>query len=55
MEVGGNLLVGAGERAGLYQLMVMAGGFVTWSQTDIEVTDDECDVDPLNLSALLQR
>ena len=55
MEVQGNLLVGAGERAGLYQLTVMADGFVTWDQSDIEVTADECHVDPVNLSVPLQR
>ena len=54
MEVRGDLLVGAGERAGLYQLTVMAHGFVTWSQSEIEVTADECHVDPVNLSVLLQ-
>ena len=55
MEVGGNVLVGAGERAGLYQLTVMADGYVTWTQNDIEVTADECHVDPVSLEVLLHR
>ena len=55
MEVGGNVLVGAGERAGLYELTGMADGYVTWTQNDIEVTADECHVDPVSLEVLLHR
>jgi hypothetical protein len=55
MGVGGNVLIGAGERAGLYELTVMADGYVTWTQNDIEVTADECHVDPVSLEVLLHR
>jgi hypothetical protein len=53
MGVGGNVLAGAGERAGLYELTVMADGYVTWTQGDIEVTADECHVEPVSLAVLL--
>jgi hypothetical protein len=53
MGVGGNVLAGAGERAGLYELTVMADGYVTWTQGDIEVTADECHVEPVSLTVLL--
>jgi hypothetical protein len=55
MEVWGNALVGAGERAGLYELTIMADGYVTWTQSALEVTADECHVDPVSLEALLHR
>jgi hypothetical protein len=53
MGVGGNVLAGAGERAGLYELTVMADGYVTWTQGNIEVTADECHVEPVSLTVLL--
>jgi len=55
MEVGGNVLFGAGERAGLYELTIVADGYVTWTQNDIEVTADECHVDPVRLEVQLHR
>ena len=53
MGVGGNVLAGAGERAGLYELTVMADGYVTWTQGDIQVTADECHVESVSLAVLL--
>ena len=55
MEVGGNVLFGAGERAGLYELTITAEGYVTWTQNDIEVTADECHVDTVGLEVQLYR
>ncbi|MGY8779150.1 MAG: hypothetical protein ACKVIN_13650 [Longimicrobiales bacterium] len=55
MEVGGNVLVGAGERAGLYELTIMADGYVAWTESALEVTADKCHVDPVSLEVLLHR
>lgn len=55
MEVMGNHLMGAGERAGNYDITVTAPGYVPWDTTGIVVTADECHVHGVSLTASLHR
>jgi hypothetical protein len=55
MTVMGNQLVGAGERAGTYDVMVTAPGYTAWDTAGIVVTADECHVHGVGLTATLQR
>jgi hypothetical protein len=55
MTVMGNQLVGAGERAGTYDVRVTAPGYTAWDTTGIVVTADECHVHGVSLTATLQR
>ena len=50
----GRTLVGAGERAGTYIITVAREGYHSWVLTDVEVTEDECHVDPVSLLAELE-
>jgi hypothetical protein len=49
------LLSSAGERAGTYDLTVRSPGYRDWTRTGVEVTEDECHVRPITLSARLQK
>jgi hypothetical protein len=53
MEVYGNTLLGAGEQAGKYAIVVSASGYKLWTRTDVEVTEDECHVKTVPLTARL--
>lgn len=45
----------AEERAGTYLLDILAGGYRPWSRQGISVSQDDCHVRTVNVSALLQR
>jgi hypothetical protein len=49
------LLSSAGERAGTYELTVRSPGYRDWTRTGVEVTEDECHVRPITLTARLQK
>lgn len=53
MQVFGNHLLGAGERAGTYDITVTAPGYRAWDTTGVKVTADECHVRGVNLTARL--
>ena len=53
MEVFDNTLLGAGEQAGNFAVVVTAPGYELWTKTDIQVTEDECHVRPIRLTAEL--
>lgn len=53
MEGYGNTLMGAGETSGTFAVVVTAPGYAVWTQTDVEVTSDECHVRPVRLDAEL--
>jgi hypothetical protein len=53
MQVFGNRLMGAGERAGTYNITVTAPGYARWDTTGIMVTADECHVHGVGLTARL--
>jgi hypothetical protein len=53
MDVLGNRLMGAGERAGTYDIAVTAPGYARWDTTGITVTADECHVHGVGLTARL--
>ena len=55
MEILGNRLMGAGERAGTYDITVTAPGYARWDTTGIVVTADECHVHGVGLTARLAR
>lgn len=48
-----NQLVGAGERAGTYDVSVTALGYAPWSQQNVDVDKDECHVEQRTLTATL--
>jgi hypothetical protein len=48
-------LVTAGERAGTYQISVSKPGYLPWSRSNVRVTANECHVNPVSVTALLQR
>ncbi len=50
----GRTMVGAIERAGTYIITVAREGYHSWVLTDVEVTEDECHVDPVLLLAELE-
>lgn len=54
MTVLGNRLMGAGERAGTYDITVTAPGYAPWDTTGIVVTADECHVRGVHLTAALR-
>jgi hypothetical protein len=47
-------LAAAGERAGTYQIAVSKPGYATWSQSNVRVTTNQCHVNTVELTALLQ-
>jgi len=44
----------AGERAGTYQVSVSKPGYATWIKSNVRVTKNECHVNTVQLTALLQ-
>lgn len=53
-EVDGFPLQAAHERAGTYQVEVSKPGYATWSLNNVQVTRNECHVNTVSLTALLQ-
>ncbi len=53
MQVFGNDLFGAGERAGVYSVVVNAAGYETWVSTGVRVRGGDCHVVPVDLKARL--
>jgi len=47
-------LFAAAERAGTYRVTVTKTGFAPWIQNDVRVTANECHVNTVTLTALLQ-
>jgi hypothetical protein len=47
-------LAAAGERGGTYQITVSKPGYATWSQSNVRVTENQCHVNTIQLTALLQ-
>jgi len=43
----------AGERAGVYSVVVRSPGYRDWTRSGIRVTGDQCHVRPVNLTAEL--
>jgi hypothetical protein len=50
----GTLYMGAGERAGTYEVTVEAPGFRTVVFQNVRVEEDECHVEPENLVVMLE-
>jgi hypothetical protein len=48
-------LLTAGERAGTYQISVSKPGYLPWSRSNVRITANECHVNPVSVTALLQR
>jgi hypothetical protein len=48
------VLAAAGERAGVYQVTVSKPGYAKWVQSNVRVTKNQCHVNTVNLTALLQ-
>lgn len=44
----------AGERAGTYEVAVSKPGYSTWIKSNVRVTKNECHVNTVQLTALLQ-
>ena len=47
-------LLTAGERAGTYQISVSKPGYLQWSRSNVRITANECHVNPVSVTALLQ-
>jgi hypothetical protein len=47
-------LLTAGERAGTYQVSVSKPGYLPWSRSNVRITGNECHVNPVSVTALLQ-
>lgn len=55
MVFGDDLMLGAGERAGTYDVLITKVGYEDWSASRVTVTADECHVRPVALQANLVR
>jgi hypothetical protein len=53
MVLGPDVMVGAGERPGTYDITITKDGFMTWTAENVTVTADECHVIPVSLDANL--
>lgn len=53
-ELNGLNLNAAGERAGTYEVAVSKPGYATWIKSGVRVTKNECHVNTVQLTALLQ-
>lgn len=49
------LVSAAGERPGTYDLTVRSPGYLDWTRAGVQVTADECHVDPVALTARLRK
>jgi hypothetical protein len=50
-----DVLVGAGEHAGTYTITITKTGYQPWQKANVVVTKDECHVNGVTLTALLQK
>ncbi len=48
-------LIGASERAGMYQIEVMKPGYSVWRRQDVEVSANLCHVNTVDLQAYLEK
>ncbi len=55
MVFGDDTMLGAGERAGTYDVLITKPGFEDWTASRVTVTADECHVQPVALQANLVR
>ncbi len=55
MVFGEDTMLGAGERAGTYDVLITKAGFEDWTASRVTVTADECHVHPVGLQANLVR
>jgi hypothetical protein len=55
MIFGDDTMLGAGERAGTYDVLITKTGFEDWTASRVTVTADECHVHPVGLQANLVR
>lgn len=53
MVFGEDRMLGAGERAGTYDVLITKPGYEAWSASPVTVTADECHVHPVSLQANL--
>ena len=49
------LVSAAGERPGTYDLTVRSPGYLAWTRAGVQVTANDCHVDPVALTARLQK
>jgi len=54
LQASGNELVGAGERPGVYGVIVTATGFEPWTRSNVVVDQGVCHVEPVELTAELE-
>ncbi len=54
-EVDALPLSGADNRPGIYEVTVRKAGYRDWLRTGVKVTQGQCNVNTVNLTALLQR
>lgn len=54
LEVWDHILVGAGERTGLFAVRVEASGYEPWERTGIRVRHDGCHPVPVEIDVLLE-
>lgn len=47
----GTTLKGAGERSGTYAVTVEHPGYEAWTRAGVEITEDECHVIPVSITA----
>lgn len=55
MVFGDDTMLGAGERAGTYDVLITKPGFEDWTASRVTVTADECHVQTVALQANLVR
>jgi hypothetical protein len=53
-DLDNSALAAAGERSGTYQVTVLKPGYAAWLQSNVRVISNECHVNTVNLTALLQ-
>ena len=49
------LVSAAGERPGTYDVTVRSPGYLAWTRAGVQITGDECHVDPIALTARLRK
>lgn len=49
------LVSAAGEREGTYDLTVRSPGYLAWTRAGVQVTGDDCHVNPVALTARLRK
>jgi hypothetical protein len=45
----------AGERVGIYNVMVRSPGYLPWTRTGVQVIEEGCHVRTVNFTALMQK